>query len=97
VGFGGEVGDRVDLFFAQEPIDQGAIGDVALDKPQAIGRFEIGQGGPVARVGQGIEHHHPIARIAIAPMADKVGTNEARTTRDDDAARGTGDRVSHGG
>jgi hypothetical protein len=98
VGFGGKVGYGVDGFGLEQIVNEGPIGNVALDKPKSGPILEVGQGIEIARVGEGVEDDHPIGRVPIAPVMNKVGTNKPGPTGDQDAAGGgvrSGLRVRH--
>nr|BFF13325.1 hypothetical protein GCM10025699_46280 [Microbacterium flavescens] len=86
VRLGGEVDDGVDL--GEEPVEQGAVADVALDEGVARGVGDGGEVRLVARVGQGVEHDHLgafEARVGVFEGAsDEVRADEAGAAGDED-------------
>ena len=77
MAFGGEVHDRIDLFFAQQTKHHLAIEDIALDEP-VVGRIgDCPQAFRVARIGQLVEVDDPLAftdKQANHCRADKAGS-----------------------
>lgn len=95
MGFGGEVGDRLHLFFGEQAIEEGAIANIALDKPQiGLACFQIRQAAAIARIGEGIQHNHAAARILPAPVLYKIGADKACAARDQQRL---GEVICHGG
>ncbi len=74
---GGEVGDGVDLMFAQQAVDQRPVADVALDEKMPGGIGQVAQVVQRTGVGQQVEIDNANLRISGQQMADKVAANEA--------------------
>ena len=76
--FGGEVHHGVGL--GHQPVDQGFIGDIALDDADAVA--EGVQRLAAAGVGQGIEHGDGGLGVITRGAVDEIRPDEARATGD---------------
>ncbi len=56
------------------------VADVAVHEADAL--LEVGQAGPVARVGQRVVHHHAIVGMGRHAVADEVGPDEPGSAGD---------------
>ena len=83
VRLGGEVDHRVDLLLGQQPLGRVEIADVADREPHA----EAVEVARVAGVGELVERHHVIVRMALEPPADEVGADEPGRDRYEDRFR----------
>ena len=87
-----EVDDGVRL--GGKGVDQFGIADVAMDEAVARLAFEVHQVGQVPRVRELVEHRDLDVGPRGAQVADKVGTNESRAARDQEALKGAGHLIA---
>ncbi len=66
MALGREMHDGVDGMIGQRRFDQRLVADIAVNKGNAVQPRQILA---PPRIGQGIQHHHLIARMGAAPIA----------------------------
>ena len=82
MAFGGEVHDRIDLFFAQQTKHHLAIEDIALDEP-VVGRIgDCPQAFRVARIGHLVEVDETLHPVSLKEKANEIRPNETQSTCD---------------
>src|SRR5690606_29076585 len=86
MGLGGQVHYRVRLVFTENAIQLGAVADIDLLKRVARAVAGFGQGFQVAGVGELVDVHHAIRRVA----------NDVTDDRRADEAGAAGDEDFHG-
>ncbi|MNC86139.1 hypothetical protein D3C83_17760 [compost metagenome] len=86
MAFRGEVHDRPRPVLAQEPADQRAVVDVALDENMPRVVSQAGQVAGIAGVGQRVEIDDG-GFLAGEPVDDEIGADEAGAAGDQDHVR----------
>lgn len=76
MGFGGKINHGIQALFGQKGFDQSLIPDITVDKTKILQLQPVGQAGHIPRISQGIQHHHPVLRIAGQPVMDKIGPDK---------------------
>ena len=85
VRLGREVDDRVDSLVAHDALGKVAVRDVPLDEDDAI--LDVLEARAVAGVREQIERDDVVVGMAIEPVADEVGADEAGGSGDEHAHR----------
>ena len=67
------------LLILQEVLYKVIIPDIPMHEKKAGMTFQEFKISPVARIGQGIKHHHPVFRIVFNPVVDEVCTDKPGT------------------
>jgi len=80
VAFGCQVEDRAGPVFFEKAPHQFRVADVTLDEGVAGVVFQVGEGRPVAGIGQLVEVDHSVPAPQAAPY--KVGTDETAAPGD---------------
>ena len=83
MGFGGQMDYAGNIFLLKEVQQKLFIQDAAVNETVAlpIAFAQIGEIGGVAGVGQGVQHGHPVSGVALHPVVDEIGADEAGPAR----------------
>src|SRR5580700_1711763 len=79
-----KVHNCIELFVAQQLLDERRIADVAVYEAKfraSSGRFQIRH---IAGVGQGIQHHNPLPGMLSQPVMYKVRSDESGAAGDEE-------------
>ena len=76
MALGSEMKDRARPMLGQQPSDQGAVADVALNQLAYPRLQKFSDGLSVARVGQLVQHEHRFTALR-EPVVDEVAPDEA--------------------
>jgi len=80
VRFGGKMHHRVDCVFRKNPVQQGAVGNVALDKAVARWVGQVFQVFQAAGIGERVQGHNPDLGICAQQVMHKIRTYKAGPT-----------------
>ncbi len=90
VALGSEMHDGVDSAVAHQASDERTIANIAMVE---LNILNVGKTGAVSRISQRVEDHYAVIGITLAPVANKVGSDEARAAGDEQISHGL--RLSH--
>jgi hypothetical protein len=82
MAFRGKVDDGVNGMFLQQGLHQRPIANVPVHKAKVRLTLHRRQAGEIPRIGQGIQNHHSIQRVAGHPVVDKIGADKSGAARD---------------
>jgi hypothetical protein len=81
VRLGREVDDGVDRPLAEDPLDELAVGNVALDEADPV--LDVGEVAPLTGVREDVEHDDVVAGMPREPVADEIRADEAGAAGDE--------------
>src|SRR5580698_4917770 len=85
--FRGKVHQRVDLVLLEQRSYSGLIANVAFDEQIARVVRNVRKIVNIARIGQGVEYHHPALARMGQPVVDEVRADETRTSGNEQVTR----------
>ncbi len=77
----GKMDDGAHLVCGYHALNQRGVADIAFDKLDTARLFQGRKTGPIAGVGERIQHHQCVAGMRLCPVVNKVHSDKARATR----------------